>query len=94
GGNRADEKAEGNVGTGFGLGSSCCSAPYIWGTVSVLLGFSWWITVSASLACFPPRLSFSASGPAPVHVPLHRGNYFLGYGAYCDRSIGLAVGVS
>ncbi|KAG8170677.1 hypothetical protein JTE90_006722 [Oedothorax gibbosus] len=47
------------------------------GTVSVPLGFSWWITVSGpSLACFPTPFSLRVSGPVPCRsiAKLFRGN--------------------
>ena len=52
-GKLTDEKAERGRRNRFVFPTSRISAPYIWGTVSVLLGFSWRITVSACLACFP-----------------------------------------
>ncbi|KAG8155785.1 hypothetical protein JTE90_005790 [Oedothorax gibbosus] len=78
----------------FWVGSSCCSAPYIWGTVSVLLGFSWWITVSASLACFPHVSASLRVVRPPCRAAPSRKLFLWEYGAYCDRSIGLRVGVS
>ncbi|KAG8155879.1 hypothetical protein JTE90_006528, partial [Oedothorax gibbosus] len=93
-GKRADEKAEGERRNWFWVGSSCCSAPYIWGTVSVLLGFSWWITVSASLACFPHVSASLRVVRPPCRAAPSRKLFLWEYGAYCDRSIGLRVGGS
>lgn len=71
------EKAESDRHNRFVVAIDRCSAPYIWGTVSVLLGFSWWITVSACLACFP---YVSASLPAarpPCRAAIVQKPYFL-----------------
>ncbi|KAG8160092.1 hypothetical protein JTE90_004221, partial [Oedothorax gibbosus] len=57
------------------------------------LGFRWWITVSASLACFPHVSASLRVVRPPCRAPSIGENLFLWeYGAYCDRSIGLRVG--
>ncbi|KAG8170988.1 hypothetical protein JTE90_016194, partial [Oedothorax gibbosus] len=91
---RRRESGGGTSETGFGLVVVAVLAPYIWGTVSVLLGFSWWITVSASLACFPHVSASLRVVRPPCRAAPSRKLFLWEYGAYCDRSIGLRVGVS
>ncbi|KAG8155986.1 hypothetical protein JTE90_014839 [Oedothorax gibbosus] len=78
----------------LGLVVVCCSAPYICGHSGlVLIGFSAGDPVSASLAAsLTSQLLCEWSRP-PVPCRSMRKLFMWDMGAYCDRSIGLRVGV-
>jgi len=73
----AEEKAESDPRNRFCHPMYTCSAPYIWGTVSVLLGFSSRITASACLACFPFVSAYLLAARPPCRASLMQKPYYL-----------------